>query len=67
MTQFAVLDALLAGAYDSGMPVKTVKEVGDFGIGCCEIAHVGATPARSAVTDPDRFRKAVLFVRPRDR
>ncbi|NLP83346.1 acetolactate decarboxylase [Microbacterium sp. CFH 90308] len=36
VTQFAVLDALLAGAYDSGMSVKTAKEIGDFGIGCCE-------------------------------
>ena len=36
MTQFAVLDALLAGTYDSGMSVKTAKEIGDFGIGCCE-------------------------------
>lgn len=36
VTQFAVLDALLAGTYDSGMSVKAAKEIGDFGIGCCE-------------------------------
>lgn len=36
MTQFAVIDALLAGAYDSGMSVETGKGLGDFGIGCCE-------------------------------
>lgn len=36
VTQFAVLDALLAGAYDSGIPVGEVRALGDFGIGCCE-------------------------------
>lgn len=39
MTQFAVLDALLAGAYESGISVAAVRERGDFGIGCCE--HLG--------------------------
>ncbi|SDG69390.1 acetolactate decarboxylase [Microbacterium pygmaeum] len=36
MIQFAVLDALLAGAYDSGMSVATVRTLGDFGVGCCD-------------------------------
>ncbi|KAA9135784.1 acetolactate decarboxylase [Microbacterium caowuchunii] len=36
VTQFAVLDALLAGAYESGIPVADVRSLGDFGIGCCE-------------------------------
>ncbi|WJL95834.1 acetolactate decarboxylase [Microbacterium sp. ET2] len=36
MTQFAVLDALLAGAYESGMPVEEALQHGDFGIGCCD-------------------------------
>lgn len=39
MTQFAVLDALLAGAYESGITVGEVRRLGDFGIGCCE--HLG--------------------------
>lgn len=39
VTQFAVLDALLAGAYASGISVGDVLEVGDFGIGCVE--HLG--------------------------
>ena len=39
MTQFAVLDALLAGAYESGISVAAVRELGDFGIGCCD--HLG--------------------------
>ncbi|WP_375383708.1 acetolactate decarboxylase [uncultured Microbacterium sp.] len=39
VTQFAVLDALLAGAYESGITVAEVRERGDFGIGCCE--HLG--------------------------
>ncbi|WP_246160038.1 acetolactate decarboxylase [Microbacterium rhizomatis] len=39
MTQFAVLDALLAGAYESGITVAEVRDRGDFGIGCCE--HLG--------------------------
>lgn len=39
MTQFAVLDALLAGAYESGIPVSDVRGLGDFGIGCCD--HLG--------------------------
>lgn len=36
VTQYAVLDALLAGAYASGMPVAEVAALGDFGIGCCD-------------------------------
>lgn len=36
MTQFAVLDALLAGAYETGMPVAEALRAGDFGIGCCD-------------------------------
>ncbi|TQK19848.1 acetolactate decarboxylase [Microbacterium sp. SLBN-154] len=36
VTQFAVLDALLAGAYESGMPVEDALRHGDFGIGCCD-------------------------------
>ncbi len=39
MTQFAVLDALLAGAYESGIAVADVRRLGDFGIGCCD--HLG--------------------------
>jgi acetolactate decarboxylase len=39
VTQFAVLDALLAGAYESGISVASVRELGDFGIGCCD--HLG--------------------------
>jgi acetolactate decarboxylase len=36
LTQFAVLDALLAGAYESGLPASRVGDLGDFGIGCCD-------------------------------
>ncbi|NYF17236.1 acetolactate decarboxylase [Microbacterium sp. AK009] len=36
VTQFAVLDALLAGVYASGMPVAEALGHGDFGIGCCD-------------------------------
>lgn len=36
VTQFAVLDALLAGVYESGMPAGEVRRHGDFGIGCCD-------------------------------
>jgi acetolactate decarboxylase len=39
VTQFAVLDALLAGAYESGIAVADVRRLGDFGIGCCD--HLG--------------------------
>lgn len=39
LTQFAVLDALLAGAYESGMPASRVRAHGDFGLGCCD--HLG--------------------------
>ncbi|WP_324613492.1 acetolactate decarboxylase [Agromyces kandeliae] len=36
MTQFAVLDALLAGAYESGLRVGEACAIGDFGLGCVE-------------------------------
>lgn len=36
VTQFAVLDALLAGAYESGIAVSEVRGLGDFGLGCCD-------------------------------
>ncbi|MFC9919604.1 acetolactate decarboxylase [Agromyces binzhouensis] len=36
VTQFAVLDALLAGAYESGLLVGEACAVGDFGLGCVE-------------------------------
>ena len=36
VTQFAVLDALLAGTYESGMTVGFALEHGDFGVGCCD-------------------------------
>lgn len=39
VTQFAVLDALLAGAYASGIAASDVRGTGDFGIGCLD--HLG--------------------------
>ncbi|GAA2041909.1 alpha-acetolactate decarboxylase [Agromyces tropicus] len=36
VTQFAVLDALLAGAYESGLRVSEACSVGDFGLGCVD-------------------------------
>ncbi|WP_400994918.1 acetolactate decarboxylase [Agromyces sp. GXQ0307] len=36
VTQFAVLDALLAGAYESGIRVGEACALGDFGLGCVE-------------------------------
>ena len=39
VTQFAVLDALLVGAYESGISVADARALGDFGIGCCD--HLG--------------------------
>lgn len=36
LTQFAVLDALLAGTYETGMSVADALRAGDFGIGCCD-------------------------------
>ena len=36
VTQFAVLDALLAGVYETGMPVADALRAGDLGIGCCD-------------------------------
>jgi acetolactate decarboxylase len=36
VTQYAVLDALLAGAYTSGIPAADARRLGDFGIGCCD-------------------------------
>ncbi|MFE6256587.1 acetolactate decarboxylase [Agromyces sp. NPDC057865] len=39
VTQFAVLDALLAGAYESGIRVDEATALGDFGLGCVD--HLG--------------------------
>lgn len=39
LTQFAVLDALLAGAYETGLPVAEARSIGDFGLGCVD--HLG--------------------------
>jgi acetolactate decarboxylase len=39
VTQFAVLDALLAGAYESGLRVAEARSIGDFGLGCVD--HLG--------------------------
>ncbi|MGW4928297.1 acetolactate decarboxylase [Agromyces sp. NPDC004153] len=39
VTQFAVLDALLAGAYESGLRVDEATAIGDFGLGCVD--HLG--------------------------
>ena len=39
VTQFAVLDALLAGAYESGLRVGEARSIGDFGLGCVD--HLG--------------------------
>ncbi|HET8778537.1 MAG TPA: acetolactate decarboxylase [Agromyces sp.] len=39
VTQFAVLDALLAGAYESGIRVADACATGDFGLGCVD--HLG--------------------------
>jgi acetolactate decarboxylase len=39
VTQFAVLDALLAGAYESGIRVDEATAIGDFGLGCVD--HLG--------------------------
>ncbi len=36
VTQYGVLDALLAGAYGAGVPAATVRGWGSVGIGCCE-------------------------------
>ncbi|MFG6504348.1 acetolactate decarboxylase [Microbacterium sp. P05] len=36
LTQFAVLDALLAGAYETGMTVSDALDHGGFGLGCCD-------------------------------
>ncbi|KQR23519.1 MULTISPECIES: acetolactate decarboxylase [Microbacterium] len=36
VTQFAVLDALLAGVYSQGASVDVVRAAGDTGVGCCE-------------------------------
>ncbi|MDQ1084541.1 MULTISPECIES: acetolactate decarboxylase [Microbacterium] len=36
VTQFAVLDALLAGVFSQGSPVADVRAAGDTGVGCCE-------------------------------
>jgi acetolactate decarboxylase len=39
VTQFAVIDALLAGAYESGLRVAEARSSGDFGLGCVD--HLG--------------------------
>ena len=39
VTQFAVIDALLAGAYESGLRVAEARSIGDFGLGCVD--HLG--------------------------
>ena len=39
VTQFAVIDALLAGAYESGLRVAEARSFGDFGLGCVD--HLG--------------------------
>jgi acetolactate decarboxylase len=36
VTQFAVLDALLAGVYSQGASAAEVRAAGDTGVGCCE-------------------------------
>ncbi|MCP2635207.1 acetolactate decarboxylase [Microbacterium sp. HD4P20] len=54
VTQFAVLDALLAGAYESGLAVADVRKLGDFGIGCCE--HLGG---EVVILDGDVFECTV--------
>ncbi len=33
VTQFAVIGALLAGAYESGLRVAEARSIGDFGLG----------------------------------
>src|SRR5215213_12007624 len=39
VTQFAVIDALLAGAYESGLRVADARSIGDYGLGC--VNHPG--------------------------
>src|SRR5215212_8549562 len=39
VTQFAVIDALLAGAYESGLRVADARSIGDLGLGCVD--HLG--------------------------
>jgi alpha-acetolactate decarboxylase len=39
VTQFAVIDALLAGAYESGLRIAEARSIGDFGLGCVD--HLG--------------------------
>jgi len=36
VTQYAVLEALLAGAYTTGIAAADARRLGDFGIGCCD-------------------------------
>ena len=33
VTQFATIDALLAGAYESGLRVAEARSIGNFGLG----------------------------------
>ncbi|WP_019180850.1 acetolactate decarboxylase [Microbacterium yannicii] len=76
LTQFAVLDALLAGAYESGLVASRVGELGDFGIGCCDAlggevvildgevweCTVGEPP--TVMTDAETLPFAVVSVAP---
>jgi acetolactate decarboxylase len=67
VTQFAVLDALLAGAYESGIPVGSVRSLGDFGIGCCDhlggevIILDGEVFECTVGAPPDRMRDAQIL------
>lgn len=62
VTQFAVLDALLAGAYESGIRVGEVRRLGDFGIGCCDhlagevLVLDGEVFECTVGAEPDRMR-----------
>jgi acetolactate decarboxylase len=62
VTQFAVLDALLAGAYESGITAGAVRELGDFGVGCCDhlggevVVLDGAVYECTVGAPPDRMR-----------
>jgi acetolactate decarboxylase len=67
VTQFAVLDALLAGAYESGIPVESVRGLGDLGIGCCDhlggevIILDGEVFECTVGAPPDRMRDAQIL------
>ena len=67
VTQFAVLDALLVGAYESGISVADARGLGDFGIGCCdhlggEVIIVDGEVFECTVGEPpDRMRDAQIL------